>query len=181
MARAPSVKKLIKDLEPHELKEVIVELSKLSKANKQFVQLFLQSSKDANVESVVTEAKKKIDSCLIGRGIYPKVDIRSGRKVVTDYSKVLKMYPAQIAELQLHYVEVGTQIISDYGDMYESIYASFESMFSKFCEHILSHPQYFEHFSVRIDELIKACEDIGWGYGDYIHDLGFELILSMQD
>jgi hypothetical protein len=64
MARAPSVKKLIKDLEPHELKEVIVELSKLSKAYKQFVQLFLQSSKDANVESVVTEAKKKIDSCL---------------------------------------------------------------------------------------------------------------------
>jgi len=175
MPRSPSIKKLIKDLEPDELREVIFELSKLSPKNKQFLRLYIQSSDDVDLESIVNEAKKKIYGYFYGRSMFPKLDLSSARKTVNEYSKILKEYPGQVADLKLYYVEVGTELTNDFGDMDEKFYSSLESMFGGFCKQIKEHPIYFERFKDRINELLSDCENIGWGYGYIISDLAFQL------
>jgi predicted CopG family antitoxin len=175
MQRSPSIRKLIKDLEPDELREVILELSKLTTKNKQFLQLYLQSSDAVDVESIVKEAKKKIHGHFYGRSMFPIVDLSNARKAVNEYSKVLKEYPCQVADLKLYYIEVGTELTNDFGDMNEGFYSSLESMFEGFCKQIKKYPVYFNQFEDRIHELQSACQNIGWGYGDVIDDLVFEL------
>lgn len=175
MKRSPSIRKLIKNLEPDELREVILELGKLSPRNKQFLKLYLQSSEAADVESVVNEAKKKIDGFFHGRGMLPKLDLSNARKTVNEYSKVLKVYPGKIADLKLYYVEVGTELTNEYGDMHGGFYSSLVSMFESFCKQINKHPVYFNQFKERIFELRSACKSIGYGYGDVIGDLVFDL------
>lgn len=175
MQRSPSIKTLIKDLEPDELREVILELSKLTPKNKQFLRLYLQSSDSVDIESIVNEAKKKIHDYFYGRSMFPKTDLSNARKTVNEYSKVLKEYPNQVAELKLYYVETGTDLTNDFGDMNEGFYSSLESMFGSFCKHIKKHPNYFKQFENRIHELQSACKNIGWGYDDVIDELAFEL------
>src|SRR5699024_10007307 len=76
----PSGNSLIKDLEPDELREVILELCKLTPKNKQFLQLYLQSSDSADIGSIINEAKKKIHGHFYGRSKFPKVDLSNARK-----------------------------------------------------------------------------------------------------
>lgn len=175
MPRSPSVKALIKDLKPDELREVILELSKLTTKNKQFIQLYLQSSAAIDIESIVNEAKKKIHGHFYGRSIFPKIDLANARKVVSEYSKVLKEYPSQAADLKLYYVEVGTELTNDFGDINEGFYLSLESMFENFCKQIKKYPTYFNQFKDRIHGLQSDSQNIGWGYSDTIDDLAFEL------
>lgn len=167
MARRKSVKSLIKELELNDLQEVIVELCKLSKQNRQFLELYLVGSESANPELIVEEAKKKIYTQLYGRSL-PKLDLRAARKVVNDYVKVLKEYPRSGAELKLYYVEVGTAITDEFGDMYEGFYNSMESMFDSFCKDLKRNPSWYEHFIGRMEKLRKTTSYMGWGYADGI-------------
>lgn len=181
MSRSPSIKSLINNLEPDELREVIVELCNLTKKNRQFLHLYLQSSHAVNIDTIVKEAKKKIYSHFYGRSTFPKIDLANARKAVNEYSKVLKEYPVHVAELKLYYVEVGTELTNNYGDMHEGFYSSLESMFESFCKHIIKHPIYFNRFKDRIRDLKSACKGIGWGYRDIIDDVAFELEEAMKD
>lgn len=136
MPKSPSVKSLIKDLAADDLREVIAELCKLNPKNRQFLELHILSSNEANVESITQEAKKKIYSHLYGNSMIPNIDLAGARKQVREYSKVLKDYPGQIADLQLYYVETGTEITNEYGDIGERFYNSMESMLGSFCKQI---------------------------------------------
>jgi hypothetical protein len=177
MARSPSVKSLIKDLEPDELREVIVELSKLNPKNKQFLRLYLQSSDAVDVDAVTEEAREKIYAHFYGnsRARYPKIELAKARKTVREYSKVLKEYPGQIAELKLYYVEVGTKLANEFGGINGSFYSSLESMFGSFCDYIEKNPAYYKQFRDRVNKLQSASKGNGWGYEDAIEDLASEL------
>ena len=181
MAKSKSTRTLIKDLEPDELREVILELCKLSNKNKQFLALYLQGSEAASPEPVVEEAKQKIKASFYGRGQFPKLDLRGARSVVSEYGKVLKDYPREVAELKLYYVEVGTAITSEYGDLYESFYNSLVSMFTNFCKDIKKHPSWYGDFKKRIAELESVTYHIGWGYGDDIADSIAALQEAIED
>ena len=174
MARKKSIKTLIKDLQAEELREIVVELSKLSKSNRQFIELYLLGSDEASPEPIFKEAKKNIYNHLYGRSL-PKLDLRGARKVVTEYGKVLKEYPRWAVELKLYYVEVGTQITDEFGDMYEGFYNSMGSMFGSFCKDVLKHPAWYDYFAKRIDQLQRTTAYMGWGYGDEISEYIGEL------
>lgn len=168
MAQEKSLKALLKDLEPDELREVIVELCKLSPKNKQFLELYLQGSEATDLTALVEEAKMGIHGCFYGRSQFPKLDLRGARKVVTEYTKLLKDYPARIAELKLYYVEVGTSVTEEYGDMYEGFYNSLVSMFSSFCKDVAKDADSYHHFEQRLRRLQAVTSQMGWGYGDDI-------------
>ncbi|MGM0460599.1 MAG: hypothetical protein ACQERO_14735 [Bacteroidota bacterium] len=136
MPKSPSVKSLIKDLAADDLREVIAELCKLNPKNRQFLELHILSSNEANVESITQEAKKKIYSHLYGNSMFANIDLAGARKHLREYSKLLKDYPGQIADLQLYYVETGTEITNEYGDIDERFYNSMESMLGSFCKQI---------------------------------------------
>ncbi|TVQ03036.1 MAG: hypothetical protein EA359_10470 [Balneolaceae bacterium] len=129
MPRKPSIQKLIQDLEPNELREVIKELCNLDPKNKQFLTLYLQNSQSSDIDGVIEEAKKRINKHLYGRSMFPKSDLAGARKTVVEYTKILKDYPILAADLKLYYVESGTEIINDFGEMHKGFYSSMESMF----------------------------------------------------
>lgn len=180
MQKSPSVKSLIKDLELSELREVITELCKLNPKNRQFLELHILSSNEANVETITEEGKKKIYSHLYGNSMFAKIDLAGARKQVREYSKLLKDYPGQIADLQLYYVETGTEITNEYGDIDERFYNSMESMLGSFCKQIQKHPVYYNRFRDRLINLKTACEGIGWGYHDTVGDMIYELVGSFD-
>lgn len=148
--------------------------------HRQFLQVYLQSSEAANTDDIVKGAKKKIYAHFYGQSKFPKIDLASARKAVNEYTKILKDYPYLIAELKLYYLEVGTGLSNDYGDIDEGFYSSLESMFDSFCSDIVNRPHYYPQFRDRIDDLQLACEGIGWGYRDVIDDIVFELEAAMD-
>lgn len=180
MAQTKPVKTLLKDLEPNELREVIQELCKLSPKNKQFLELYLQGSDTVDLNSVVEEAKKKVHAYFYGRSLLPKLDLQSARKVVTEYTKLFKDYPHLIAELKLYYVEVGTSVTEQYGDMYEGFYNSLVSMFESFCKDVTKHSDWYHDFETRIKALQSVTSHMGWGYGDDIDHLAVQLQGAVQ-
>jgi hypothetical protein len=181
MAQEKSIKALLKDLEPEELQEVIVELCNLSPKNKQFLELYLQGSEAADLTSIVEEAKMEIHGSFYGRSQFPKLDLRSARKVVTEYTKLLKNYPERIAELKLYYVEIGTSVTKEYGDMYEGFYNSLVSMFRSFCKDVTKYTDSYHHFEKKIRMLQSVTSQMGWGYGDDIADLVEQLQKTVRE
>lgn len=181
MPKSPSVKSLIKDLVADDLRDVIVELCKINPKNRQFLELHILSSNEANVEAINKEAKKKIYSHLYGNSMFPKIDLAGARKQVREYSKLLKDYPGQVADLQLYYVETGTEITNEFGDIDERFYSSMESMLGSFCKQILKHPVNYKRFRDRLINLEAACAGIGWGYHDAVADMIYELMESFDD
>jgi Family of unknown function (DUF6155) len=181
MAQEKSLKALLKDLESEELREVIVELCKLSPKNKQFLELYLQGSGAADLTAIMEEAKAEIHRCFYGRSQFPKLDLRGARKVVTEYTKLLKDYPEQLAELRLHYVEVGTSVTEEYGDMYEGFYNSLVTMFSSFCKDVAKDADSYYRFEQRVRRLQSVTSQMGWGYGDDIADLVEQLEKAVRE
>lgn len=158
------------------MREIVLELSELSKKNEQFIKLFIQSSEASDPEPVVEEAKNKIRLHFYGKSKYDiKLDLASARREVNEYSKILKEYPKYIAELKLYYVEVGNELTNEYGDIDERFYASVESMFDAFCKYVLKHPHLYDEFRPRIKTLYIECQNIGLGYSDCMSDLIYEL------
>jgi hypothetical protein len=181
MAQEKSIKTLLKDLELEELREVIVELCKLSPKNKQFLELYLQGSEATDLAAIVEEAKIKIHSCFYGHSQFPKLNLRGARKVVTEYAKLLKDYPHLVAELKLYYVEVGTSVTEEYGDMYEGFYNSLVSMFGSFCKDVGKDASSYPSFEQKIRRLQFIASQMGWGYGDDIADLIEQLRRTGQE
>ncbi|AXJ00582.1 hypothetical protein CYPRO_1325 [Cyclonatronum proteinivorum] len=176
MKRQISVRTLISDLEPEALREVIIALSNYSKKNEQFIKLFVQRSDEAYSKTVVDEAKNKIRLHFYGKSEFDlKLDLKSARKEVSDYSKMLKKYPRYIADLKLYYVEVGNEVTKEFGDIDERFYDSVESMFIAFCKYIREHPQLYAVFRDRLKKLYIESQNIGWGYSDFMSDTIREL------
>ncbi|WP_116034935.1 hypothetical protein [Rhodohalobacter sp. SW132] len=80
MPKSTPIKSLLKDLDRDDLCDVIVELCKLNPKNRQFLELHVRSSNEANVESITKEAKKKIYSHLYGNSMFAKIDLAGARK-----------------------------------------------------------------------------------------------------
>lgn len=180
MPTSPSLNTLLKDLEGDELRNVIKELCKLNPKNRKFLELHILGSSEANAESVAKEGKKKIYSYLYRNSMFAKIDLAGARKQVSEYSKLLKEYPGHVADLQLYYVETGTEITNEYGDIDERFYSSMESMLARFSKQIQKHPVYYGRFRDRLINLEAACQGIGWGYSDTISDILYELVESID-
>ncbi len=100
---------------------------------------------------------------------------------MTEYTKLLKDYPYLVAELKLYYVEVGTSVTEQYGDMYEGFYNSLVSMFESFCKDVAKYADCYSHFEERIKALQSVTAHMGWGYGDDIEDLVCQLQGAVQE
>ncbi|MGA9290965.1 MAG: hypothetical protein WCE54_07120 [Ignavibacteriaceae bacterium] len=171
------VKNLIKDLERNELIEVILELSKISRKNEQFIKLIIQGSNNEHREKIVHNAKSKIRSVFFSKNGYPyeHINLKDARSIVSQYSKILKGFPDSILDLKLYYVESGVEVIKDWGDMYDSFYDSIGSMLTSFCSDLFNNYKYYGDFSKRIDQIIIDTKGVGWGFHEFVLDTIYNL------
>lgn len=161
---------LLKDLERDELIEIITELCKFDKKNKKFLEVFISGSDSLDYNALLEQAKKKIYNKFYSFKGNPRMnfDLRGAKSVLTEYAKIFKGMPAFIIDLRLYYVEMGTRILREYGDMYDSFYNSMLSVFEAVYKDLSSNSELIERFAKRLAQLTKLTKWMGYGYGDDI-------------
>jgi hypothetical protein len=119
-----------KQLQAQELKEtlnILGELYKLNRENKQFLDTRFSSSKEVLKEYI--EAIKDALDPPLSKDM--EVDFKSARKVISNYKKARKDDIKGIVELMLRFVENANGFTLCYGDMWEQFYINIETMYEK--------------------------------------------------
>ncbi len=149
-----------------------MEFSKLSKNNERFLKLFIEGSESGHREKIVKEAKEKLKSVFFGKGgaPYEHISLKSAREIITQHSKILKDFPEAVIELKLYYVELGVEIMAEWGDMYDAFYDSMALMLKNLCEDLFNNHKYYPDFSKRLNDLIINTEGVGWGVQYYFSE-----------
>jgi len=115
--------------------------------------------------------KKIIAACVYPDLIRNKpIQIAKAKKAISDYSKAVGD-PLGEAELMTFFVEQGTSLTCDIGDLGGGFYAAMVLMFGRAAERIrqLPEPQR-EAFQERLQAIIQAASPIGWFYPDELRD-----------
>jgi hypothetical protein len=167
-----SIKKQLQAQEPKDTLNLLGELYKLNRENKQFLDTRFSSSKE--VLKVYIEAIRDALDPPLNRDM--EVDFKSARKVISNYKKARKDDIEGIAELMLCFVENANDFTLSYGDMWEQFYINIETMYEK----VIVEVTKMERMGIdigplqeRLREVMSSTSDIGWGYHDTLADLYF--------
>lgn len=159
------LKKQLSALTKEQIIEVMLELYDARKEAKEYLEFYLNPNDDQKLE----EYKKIIRDEFFPKRSEPKCRFNICRKAISDFKK-LKPYPACLADLMLYYIEMGCEMTSMYGDMWEQYYITLETNFEKAME-LIAKLGYTEQFSERIERMLKSVEDCGWGFSDTLYDI----------
>lgn len=159
------IKAILSQQNPQELLKLIRDLYALRPENKDFI----------HARFLISEETLQPYKAIIGASFYP-IDTLSasrlaqGRKAINDYKKAAND-PLGTLELMLHYVECGTQLAVDVGDIAKWYYASLTSMFDQVLKTLQhSDKDTIDHFLPRLKTIVNLAEGIGWGYYDNLSE-----------
>ena len=167
-----SVKKQLQAQDPKETLNILGELYKLSRENKQFLDTRFSSSKEV-LEEYIEAIRDALDPPL-GRDM--EVDFKSARKVISNYKKARKDDIEGIVELMLCFVENANGFTLCYGDMWEQFYINIETMYEKVIVEVTKMERMgfnIKSHQERLNKVMSSTSDIGWGYHDTLTDLYF--------
>jgi len=177
-----NLRKALKNLPPEQLLELLKGLYDLSPQNKAWLQRqlfpipnteYLEECRQKVIKAVYNPTRKSPDM--------PK--FREAKKVITEYKNAAKD-PVGILDLMLTYVERGHAFTNDFGDIDEPFYDAICTMLDRFAEQLKAHPAastlYKERFRARLLKMSRTA-DIGWGYGDFVHDTVGDLEAKFGD
>jgi hypothetical protein len=105
--------------------------------------------------------------------------IAVARRAVTDYQK-LTTHPEHIADLMLHYVEIGVAYTRSYGDINASFYASMERMYAAAINHVVKHDIQAQFFD-RLEQIMRRADGTGWGFHENLMQLFYEGLAFPED
>jgi hypothetical protein len=173
----PTLRKVLVTLPPDRLLDLLKELHDMSPQNKAFLRArCLPIEQDAGY---LDECRRKVV-----RAIYPETARFPGRprfadakKVIAEYNKATRDLNGTL-DLQLLYVERGTQFTDDFGDIDEPFYIALETMLEKFATGLKNAPSgqaLYAKFRSRLRQLHAKASNFGWGYGDTLNDVLSEL------
>lgn len=156
-----------------EKKELIDLIGKLYKANKQVQSIIdVELCGESVEEQLIADCKKKIHAAFFGS----KLSLKNARTVINDFKKI-SQNKENIAELLLFCAECGVEFTNMYGDIDEAFYYSIESMFSDFVRVLnsLDSESYYKRNAVRIKEMCRNTDCIGWGFQEEMMNIYYEI------
>ncbi|MBX0331291.1 hypothetical protein K2Z83_26940, partial [Oscillochloris sp. ZM17-4] len=173
MAKKPSVRELRQHLaakSPPELIAEIITLYTRYEAVKEFYMAQLHGSYD---QELLDRYKAIITNEFFTRSAMPGPGrIGVARRAVMDYKK-LAASPERIAEIMVHYVEIGVAYTCQFGDISAPFYASMERMYAAAITHILEHDLEGQ-FQDRCKQIMRRTDGIGWGFNDTMMDIYYK-------
>jgi hypothetical protein len=93
-----------------------------------------------------------------------------GRQAISEYTKAAND-PLGTLELMVYYVECGTQLAGDVGDIAPWFYSTLTTMFDQVLQTLQpSDHETIDRFLPRLASIVNRAEDIGWGYYDNLSD-----------
>ncbi len=148
-----------------ELFKFIKTLYDLNANNRAAFEAALGPDRSRAIDLYKREITKAIDPTTGG-----SIELRRGRKAISDFRKLSPTDVYGQIDLMLHFVESGTHQTLTYGDMDGPFYDSMCSMIDKILDHatklnVDDHARIAARFEV-LDDLVR--NQIGWGFSDYI-------------
>ncbi len=166
----------IKQFQKDQLLDLIHDFYRLSPENKDFLHTRFSKNEDP-----LPRYKK-----IIQDAIHPyledneSLEIEKANDAINRYSKAVDN-PIGEAELRIFYVECGNNFTLSYGDIDEDFYDSLLDMYEYAIETVLETPKEEQGaFQERLKEIMESVSHIGWGYGDGLGDLYYEVFSNEE-
>ena len=158
------IRKTLSRCSQNDLLSLLNDLYALSSSNKDFLEArFLKNSHV--IEHYKSQLKKYLAPSEPWKD-HQKISLREAKQVLSRYKKATHDRIGLI-DLMIYYVECGTDFLDEYGDMYESYYASLESVFNDILKLIKQYPdEEIQDFIERLKSIMKKSDHMGWGYPD---------------
>ena len=161
----------IKQFEKNHLVDLLRDVYRLSPENKDFFHTRFSTNDDP-----LPRYKK-----IIQDAIHPyledheTLEIEKANDAINRYSKAVDN-PIGEAELRIFYVECGNNFTLSYGDIDEDFYDALLDMYEYAIETVLETPKEEQKaFQKRLKAIMDSASHIGWGYGDGLGDLYYEV------
>ena len=161
----------IEQFKKNQLVDLIRDLYRLSPENKDFFHTRFSTGEDS-----LPRYKK-----IIQNSIHPyledhePLEIEKANDAINRYSKAVDN-PIGEAELRIFYVECGNNFTLSYGDIDEDYYDALLDMYEYAIETVLeTPPDTQKDFQERLKKIMESASHIGWGYGDGLADLYYEV------
>jgi len=172
--RSTELKKTLERFDKKELIRLIIEGAKLNKDNMEWLEIELQ--KPEELPELLKYYKMKISKAL------DLNDFTAAKKAISDFKKA-SPDRENLIDLMIYYVEQGTEITLDCGDMYEDFYTKLENVYIDTIKLLneWGDTKLIEKSRPRMETLVNKTEDVGWGYHDVLWDWYDELGASGKE
>jgi hypothetical protein len=155
-------KTVLNKLEKKELINLIIELSKLNKQNKAFLET--QLSLDFN--NLFELSCKKIDKAFC---CYELMSLKDARSALNDLKKS-KPSNELFIDLCLYYIKSAYSLEKTSWKFQENFYLAIENVFKIIIEIIKTNPVLKEEYNTQLQEIIKQANE-GWGHQDELKEI----------
>ena len=163
-----ALRQQLKDCSQPALLALIKDLHDSSAVNRDFLQARLQAE-EASGEALEKYRQRIVEQFFPRKG-FGKLKLAEARKAIRDYRKATGNVIGTI-DLMLTYVENGTEYTRQFGDIDEPYYKSLMSVMNDMVQLLWRKgAELYPRFRERIQQLKSHADEIGWGYGDYLHE-----------
>ncbi len=165
------VKAVLKSMDKDEIISMVMDMYSARKEAREYLDFYAEPDEKAKLE----EYKKIIRNQFYpSRGFLSKTPSFSVcRKAVSDFKK-LKPSEDSLADLMLYYAELACEYAYDWGNMGEQYYESVEKNFGRTLVFIVNN-DLWDKYHDRIKNCIHWASRGGWGFGDCINEMYFEM------
>ena len=158
---------------------LVKDLYEVAAGNRDFIQARCQTGESGG-EILEKYRSKIVEQFYPARG-EAKLRLSEARKAINDYRKATGNLHGTI-ELLMTYVENGTEFTHEYGDIDERFYNSVESALDEVAGLLQGDArEMYPQFSERLARVERMSGGIGWGFGDYIGNVVWQLEDELGD
>lgn len=163
--RGPSwsnVKESVASLNTSQRIQLIADLYRLSKGNRDFLHARFSIG-----DEPIVPYKKVIEECMFPDVMKNKpIQLSTAKKAISEYSKAVGDAKGE-TELMTYFVECGNKFTVEFGDIDEGFYDALLRMYARAIKKVLSLPDEDQHkFRERLRTIMVTSNGIGWGYHD---------------
>jgi hypothetical protein len=171
------LRQALTELPPERLLELLKGLHDLTPQNKAWLRFQVLPLGQDN--AYLDQCRKKVSDLVYKptRGVPRELPrFRDAKKVISEYKATTKDLWGTL-DLMLIYVERGHALTNDFGDIDEAFYDRLINMLEHFALDLKTSParrELYAYFRPRLMKMNRTA-DIGWGYGDFVHQTVREL------
>ncbi len=152
-------KSKLKKLDKKALVELLIELSKLDKKNK----LYLESRLTNNHEKYLDDSKKRLEKAFC---CFENLSLRDARKVLMEFRK-LNPDKEELLELYFYYLDCANDLDKHEWRLQESFYSAIERVFVMVFDILRENKDLFEKYEERLEKTIDNSTE-GWWLRDFL-------------
>ena len=157
------LKERLKTLNADELLCLLIEIANLRKENRTWLRAKLAGM--SGIDETIAYYKKKIHAILWNE----QIKIKDAKMAMADFKKICSDQK-YILKIMVFYVGTCIEVENEYGDLYESFYASVESVFENIIIMLNKNPELIDEFSIRLNSIVEKSAE-GWGHQDSLRDV----------